>query len=122
MEAFTGSASESSASNACDEELTAAQRATIRQLERERICSGRVVDVAEGCGWARVEDDDREVIAVIDRAGTLLKLEGQGRPRKSKFPLEQELERPSDPSNVEGRRASSQEMERLEVRSSHVQR
>jgi len=65
-------------------DLTEAQRATVRQLEEEKVFgSSRVVDIASGCGWARIEDSRRDLVATIDRAGTLLGLEGRDRPSKS---------------------------------------
>ena len=68
---------------ACDfgASITDTQRATIRQLEREEVCAGRVVDIVAGCGWALVRDDTRQLVATVDRAGNLLGLDGPGRRR-----------------------------------------
>jgi hypothetical protein len=66
------------------EELSDAQRRTIRQLEREEVCAGRIVEVEAGCGWAQVKDDARHLVATIDRAGNLLGLDGPGRRRRGR--------------------------------------
>lgn len=55
------------------------QLATIRQLELEEICVGRMVAEEGRCGWIRIVDISRNLEATIDRSGTLLRLEGPGR-------------------------------------------
>ena len=62
-------------------DVTEGQARTIRQLEEEEICAGEVVERLPDCGWARIEDKERQVVATIDRCGTVLALEGPGRRR-----------------------------------------
>lgn len=61
-------------------DVTEGQARTIRQLRDEEVCAGEVVEA--GCGWIRIDDKERQVVATIDRSGTLLGLEGLGRRRK----------------------------------------
>jgi hypothetical protein len=61
-------------------DVTEAQARTIRQLQDEEVCAGKVVETE--CGWIRIDDKERQVVATIDRSGTLLGLEGLGRRRK----------------------------------------
>jgi len=62
--------------------LSARQQDTVRQLEREEICVGRIVEVLEDCGWIQISDVNRQLRATVDRDGTVLALEGPGRRRK----------------------------------------